>query len=141
MAFGKFLEKLFSLDELKFSKIAIKGEVIENIREFARANYPNEFIAMLEGKVKEDVLFIYGLVYQPFAKSRGAVSASLNAPILSNIVGTVHSHPSHNSKPSRTDLMSFNKRGAVHLIISYPYNSEDIRCYDFNGEAIGFEIR
>ena len=141
MAFKNFLEKLFSLDKLKFSKIAIKKDVVENICNFARANYPNEFISFLEGEVKDDVLSIYGLIYQPFGKSRRSSFASMNMPMLSHHVGSVHSHPSHNSFPSGTDLASFSKRGAVHIIISYPYNPEDIKCYDFNGNPVRFEIK
>jgi len=141
MAFKKFLEKLFSLDKLKFSRIIIRKDVVENMCEFARANYPNEFIAFLEGEVKNKVLFIYGLIYQPFGKSRRSAFTNINMPTLSHHVGSVHSHPTHNSMPSRTDLASFNKRGAVHIIISYPYAPEDIRCYDFNGNRVYFDIR
>ena len=140
MTFKKFLEKLFSLDNLKFSRIVIKKEVIDNICYFARANYPNEFIALLEGDVKDRILFIHGLIYQPFSKSRHAASISVGMSAPSNYVGSVHSHPSRNSIPSGTDLASFNKRGAVHLIINYPYTPENIKGYDFNGNAVGFEV-
>ncbi|MFA5084455.1 MAG: Mov34/MPN/PAD-1 family protein [Candidatus Paceibacterota bacterium] len=140
MAFKKFLEKLFSLDRLKFSEIMIKKDVVLSICEFARASYPDEFLAFLEGEAKNNVLSIYGLIYQPFAKSRRSASANLNMPILSNHVGSVHSHPARNSSPSRTDLASFGKRGAVHAIISYPYRPQDIRCYDFNGNPVRFGI-
>ena len=140
MAFKKFLERLFSLDKLEFSRIIIKKEVIENIGEFARANYPNEFIAFLEGEVKNKVLFVYGLIYQPFGKSTRSAFTSMNMPALSHHVGSVHSHPAHNSAPSKADLASFNKRGAVHIIISHPYTPEDLQCYDFNGNPVYFEI-
>lgn len=140
MAFKNFLEKLFSLDKLKFSRIAIKKDVIIGICEFARANYPDEFISFLEGEVKDDILSIYGLIYQPFGKSRKSSFASMNMPMLSHHVGSVHSHPSRNSFPSRTDLASFSKQGVAHIIISYPYRPQDIRCYDFKGNPVNFEI-
>ncbi len=140
MVIGKFFEKLFGLDQLEFDKIVIKKEVIISIIDFARANYPREFIAFLQGTTKQKVLTITNLIYQPYDSSIKQASTKSFFNFASNIVGSVHSHPSINSRPSNTDLQSFNKRGVVHLIIDYPYRVQDIKAYDFKGNRINFLI-
>jgi len=139
MTTGKFFEKIFGLDKLKFSEVVINRSVIDSIVDLARGSYPNEFIALLQGNVKNKKLIIDGLVYQPYDASRISTIMKMNVPSLSRVVGSVHSHPSK-SGPSSTDLLSFNKRGAIHLIIGYPYSVKDINCYDFEGNKLEFGV-
>lgn len=135
-----FITSLFFQDSFTFSKVVICSSVIEDIIDFAKTNYPKEFIALLKGKIKNNVLTVYGLTYQPFHGSRRSSHISMDLPILSGVVGSVHSHPSRNSGPSLTDLRFFNKSGFVHLIISYPYNHRSIKGYDFRGKKIMFYV-
>ena len=107
--------------------------------EFAKANHPNEFMALLEGEVKQDSLIITKIVYQPFRKSRTSASIVMN-PNIYHIFGSVHSHPSLVNSPSRRDLTSFNKRGVAHFIINFPYQIRNIFCYDNQGNKLDFEI-
>lgn len=136
-----FITSLFSQPSFTFSKVVIRRSVIENIIDFAKANYPKEFVALLKGKVKNNVLTVYGLTYQPFHGSRRSSHISMDLPIMSGVVGSVHSHPSRDSGPSLTDLRFFNKSGFVHLIINYPYNPKSIRCYDSKGEVLTFVVK
>jgi proteasome lid subunit RPN8/RPN11 len=138
MGIGKLFEKMFGLSKFEFSKIKIKKDVVESMIGFAKTNYPKEFIALLQGQVKDGSLIIDSLVYQPFNKSRTSASIVMN-PNIYKIFGSVHSHP-YKSGPSRTDLAHFNRQGAIHFIISYPYREEDLVCYDRTGNQLEFEV-
>ncbi|MEM2089686.1 MAG: Mov34/MPN/PAD-1 family protein [Candidatus Pacearchaeota archaeon] len=139
MSIKKFFSKIFSLDNFSFSKIKIKKKVIESIIAFARASHPKEFSAFLQGSIKNKILIIDDLIYQPYRASETATFTRID-PYLSKVFGSVHSHTLHCLEPSQTDLLFFNKKGAIHLIVCYPYTVKDIACYDFRGRKIEFEI-
>lgn len=136
---NKFFEKLFSLDKFKFSKIKVKKDVILGMIDFAKANHPKEFMALLEGEVKDNSLIITAIVYQPMKKTRTSASIVMN-PNIYHIFGSVHSHPSSINRPSGADLISFNKRGVSHFIISFPYIQQTIVCYDNKGDKVDYEV-
>ncbi len=136
----EFFKKMFSLGIPKFSRIIIYQSVIDNIIDFAKANYPKEFVAYLSGKVQEDKLIVDGLLYQPFQASKNSTVMRAFLPNPTGVIGSVHSHPAPYSKPSGADIHFFNKEGMMHLIIGYPYEIQYIVCYDFNGNRIAFEI-
>jgi proteasome lid subunit RPN8/RPN11 len=138
--FKRFMEKLFLLEAPKFSRISIKQSVVDNIIDFAKANYPHEFIAILSGQAKDEKLTINSLIYQPYNSSEKSSWVRINIPSMSNVIGSVHSHPSSSLKPSNADLQFFNKNGVVHMIIGYPYRPQDIACYDSSGNRQNFEI-
>ena len=135
-----FLLRLFSLNSPTFSQIVLSSGTAENIMEFANKNYPKEFVSLLRGEIKDGKLIIDGLYYLPFQSSKKAAFITYNIPTMNDLVGSVHSHPSRKSGPSETDLRFFNKRGAVHMIISYPYEKEDIACYGLYGDELEFSI-
>jgi proteasome lid subunit RPN8/RPN11 len=134
--FGKFLAS----GQPRFSKIQLKRAVLLDIIDFANANHPKEFVAVLEGNVIDGTLVIDGLLYQPFHSSKGAAVMRQDLPLTTNAIGTVHSHPTPNSSPSAQDLRLFNRGGIVHLIIGYPFTEQAIACYDLNGKPLQLEI-
>lgn len=136
----KAMRSLFSTKPMKFSRIVVHKSVVDNIREFARANHPNEFVALLQGKVKSGKLVVEGLIYQPFSGSKSSSWMRINVPSLSGLIGSVHSHPSSSTKPSNTDLQFFNKNGIIHLITAYPYKEGNLACYDLFGNKQKFEV-
>jgi proteasome lid subunit RPN8/RPN11 len=138
--FTEFAEKMLSADQKKFSKIILKRDVVLDIIDFAKTNYPKEFIAVLEGETKAGDLTITGLLYQPYKSSSKAAFMWQNLPMTSSTVGIVHSHPSPNNTPSSQDLRFFGKGGIIHLIIGYPFTEQTLACYDLNGNAIQFSI-
>jgi proteasome lid subunit RPN8/RPN11 len=119
-----------------FSKIILETQAIEDIIEFAHTSHPKEFIAVLQGKVRDNALRITGLLYQPYSASRSTSVVHLNLPIISDAVGSVHGHPSGSSRPSRADLSYFAKHGLIHIIIAFPYTRERIACYDSYGRLL-----
>jgi proteasome lid subunit RPN8/RPN11 len=135
-----WLKHFFELERYEFEKVVIDREVIDNIVELAKQTLPKEFIAFLEGKTKNKVLRIYGLVYQEYFANPSYTVYKFDPPITSSIVGSVHSHPGSSNYPSKADLHSFSKKGVVHLIIRMPYSTENIQAYEKNGNKIEFEI-
>lgn len=134
------LTKFFMLDAFEFSEVVMQRDVLDNICDFARHTHPKEFVAVIGGVVKEKKLIINELFYQEFISSVNSASFSAFLPAAANGVGTVHSHPSSNTRPSDADLFFFNKKGVVHFIIGFPYTPETIHGYDFHGNEINFTI-
>ena len=132
---------MFGLGKKKFTEVNIDHELVEEIIDIAKESYPNEFSAMLQGKVENDILKIRELIFLPGAASEsGAVMEIFMMPMLSDSVGSVHSHPGPSAQPSDADLQFFAKRGYFHMIIAQPYNEESIRAYDGYGEFVDYSI-
>ncbi len=132
---------MFGLGKKKFTEINIDRELVEEIIDIAKESYPNEFSAMLQGKVKDSILKIDELIFLPGAASEsGAFMEIFMMPMLSDAVGSVHSHPGYSAQPSGADLQFFAKRGYFHMIIAQPYNEESIHAYDGYGELVDYSI-
>jgi proteasome lid subunit RPN8/RPN11 len=125
----------------RFQEILMDREVVEEIIQIARESHPFEFAALLEGKVKEGVLKVDGLVFLPGETSnQGAVMKTFMMPLTTGTVGSVHSHPIPSGEPSTADLQFFAKNGLFHLIIAYPYTEDSILAYDTFGEIISYRL-
>ena len=132
---------MFGLGKKTFTEVHVDHELIEEIMDIAKEAYPNEFSAMLQGKIENDVLKIEGLIFLPGAASEsGAVMEIFMMPMLSDAVGSVHSHPGYNANPSGADLQFFAKRGYFHIIIAQPYNENSIHAYNGFGERVDYTI-
>ncbi|MDR0913015.1 MAG: Mov34/MPN/PAD-1 family protein [Methanobrevibacter sp.] len=139
------LDKLFSKivknDKMDFNEVHVKEEVIDYICELAINADPNEFMSNFEGKVKNKILTITGLVFLPTISSGEAVVMQTNMmPVTMTSWGTVHSHPGPSALPSDADLFTFSKNGLFHMIISRPYRVEDIIAYNRYGEFMDYQI-
>jgi proteasome lid subunit RPN8/RPN11 len=117
----------------------IKSSALQFALGVSRKIFPNEFSGLLRGdeKLIEEILVIPGTIFgENFSMQRRDL-----APIDSTIIGTIHSHPGENFKPSRADMSFFKKLGFVHLIICYPYKSlRDVYAYDREGKRIELEV-
>jgi proteasome lid subunit RPN8/RPN11 len=132
---------MFGFGKKKIEYVQIDHELLEEIMDIAKESYPNEFSAMLQGKVEDNILKIDGLIFLPGAASEsGAVMEIFMMPMLSDAVGSVHSHPGYDASPSTADLHFFSKQGSFHIIIAQPYDLDSIRAYDTFGEPAEFEI-
>jgi proteasome lid subunit RPN8/RPN11 len=132
---------MFGLGKKKYSEVHVDRELVEEIIDIAKESYPNEFSAMLHGLVEDDVLKIDELIFLPGAASEsGAVMEIFMMPMLSDDVGSVHSHPGYSAEPSGADLQFFAKRGTFHMIIALPYTEDSISAYNSYGEHINFSI-
>lgn len=135
------LDRIFEwLFGSSWNLVVIRQEVIENLREFAKANHPREFSAFLGGEIQDKKLIITRLLYQEFHSNENSAIIKQNLPLLSGMIGTVHSHPSPNNSPSLTDYRGFSKQGQVHGILAYPYTEKSFALYDSRGKKVNFKI-
>lgn len=139
--FKKILIKFLELDKFNYKKIILEEKIAKDICKFAKKDYPLEFIAFLKGEKINENLIINSLVYQEFKSSKDSAFSKINLPILSGVIGTVHSHLSYSNLPSTTDLKFFNKNFGIHLIISYPFTIKNIQAYNPKGEKISLNIK
>ena len=103
---------------------------MEFIIEVSKSSAPREFAGLLraeEGVIK-DVIFLPGT-------ESNQVSAVLRLYMMPNVkmAGSVHSHPSSNTNPSKADIALFARVGGFNIIVGAPYNERSWRCYDSNG--------
>ena len=104
----------------------------------ARSTYPNEFIALLgksNGKEIDEIVVLPATYGENFASLRLDL-----LPYNAKTCGSVHSHPTRNNAPSRTDLGTFRRLGATHLIIAFPFNRESVSAFDSSGNEIVLEV-
>jgi proteasome lid subunit RPN8/RPN11 len=141
MKLNNILGKILGISKQEIDEIQIDGEVVEEIINIAKESYPNEFMALLEGKIQEHTLKITGLIFLPAETSNeGAVMQVFMQPLTTNSIGSVHSHPGYSASPSNADLHFFSKKGIFHMIIAEPYNRESIVAYDSFGNIVDFKV-
>ena len=125
----------------QFDKVCVDQGVIDSVVFYSKKSYPNEFLAMFDGHVKDKVLYITGLLFLPGERSH--TSASFNdwmIPPNQKKWGSVHSHPGNSANPSHADLMTFSKHGPFHIIVCEPYSLETMKAYDAYGMPTTFEV-
>ena len=139
MGFGDLVSKMNEKNQ--FEKVCVDQGVIDSVVFYSKKSYPNEFLAMFDGYVKDKVLYITGLLFLPGERSH--TSASFNdwlIPPSQKKWGSVHSHPGHNASPSHADLITFSKHGPFHIIVCEPYSLETMKAYDAYGMPTTFEV-
>ncbi|MDO5826037.1 MAG: Mov34/MPN/PAD-1 family protein [Methanosphaera sp.] len=140
MDFNKTLTKLLGNDK-KINEVQIDKRVIEEIIKIARNADPKEYVALLSGKINDEILKITGLIFLPFeASENSAVMQVFMMPLTTDAVGSIHSHPGPSNHPSNADKIFFGKNGYFHIIICRPYNEFTIAGYDAFGEPMPFTV-
>lgn len=117
---------------------AIRRKTLNMILEASRETYPREFAAVL--RAEEGV--ITELLLLP-----GTISGDVHAifqlhmlPIDFTAVGTIHSHPSGNYRPSDADRQLFSHFGRIHIITGHPYTARTWQAYDHYGNPRELEV-
>lgn len=121
-------------------RVVITREAADGIISFAKTWHPNEAILILQGKKKDNVVTIDGLVIPPFSANGPFYSgfSLYDLPLNGAYVGTAHSHPGASNRPSLEDLNHF--FGLVSVIISFPYEDETIGAWDREGNGLEVTI-
>ena len=117
----------------------IKREVLGAIIEASKNTYPHEFFGVLGGSPGEKIVDELIVVPATYGKNFTLIKTYL-IPFDSKMIGTVHSHPSYSSRPSKQDIATFGKMGSIHLIIAYPFNSESFNAFDSKGIKTAIEL-
>ncbi len=136
-----FISKLFGNKEDEFEEVRVDREVLESVIYYAKKAYPNEFLAFFDGKIKDKVLYITGLIFVPGETCEtGAVVHTEMIPMGTKYMGSVHSHPGPSAMPSDADLVTFSKNGYFHMIVCLPYSLETFQSYDRYGQHLPYTI-
>jgi proteasome lid subunit RPN8/RPN11 len=124
----------------KVKKIGgIAKDTLEFIRAVCKSNHPREFIGLLcaDADLITDVFLLPGTR----SSEEQAIIRMDMMPIGLQSVGSVHSHPTPGAtKPSAQDLLMFSARGDYHIIVCFPYDEQDWRCYNSRGEERELEV-
>ena len=142
LVFDNVMSKIFDNDKNQFNKVYIDSGVIDSVVFYSKKSFPNEFLAMFDGYIEDNALYITSLIFLPGERSH--TSASFNDWLLppdQKKFGTVHSHPGFNTAyPSGADLVTFSRYGNFHIIVCEPYSLETMRAYNAYGEPTTFEV-
>lgn len=119
----------------------IKRRCLDLILESAKSVYPNEFGGLLRiDDEKKDTIIELVLLPGTVQGETHAIFKLHMLPIDFSVVGTVHSHPSSNPRPSDADLQLFSKKGVIHIIAAKPYDYNSWMAYDYNGQVVDVEV-
>ncbi|MEM2760917.1 MAG: hypothetical protein QXU32_12860 [Nitrososphaerales archaeon] len=100
-------------------------------------HHPNDAALLLRGSSKNNVILVDGLVIPPFPDTLLVDGTMLT--VDSSIMGTAHSHPSGDGKPSLDDLHRF--AGIIGVIAMFPYEgTDDLFVYDSEGQILEYSI-
>ena len=116
----------------------IARKTLRMILEASKDMYPREFGAILraeEGVITE-LLLIPGTV----SGNRHAIFQLHMMPPDFSVVGTVHSHPSGDTRPSDEDLHLFSKFGGIHLIVGDPFDEGSWAAWTYSGDRISLRV-
>lgn len=135
-----FISKLFGNDN-EFEEVRVDWEVLNSVIYYSKQADPNEFLAFFDGKIKNKILYITGLIFFPGETCEiGAVIHSEMVPMNTKYFGSVHSHPGPSASPSDADLMTFSTNGYFHMIVCLPYSYNTFKAYDRHGEPIDYIV-
>lgn len=121
--------------------VSIREDLLQAVLESARRLHPKETILLLRGKKTKDAFTVSDLLIPPLA-TYGRGFAGIRTPLLPidfSIIGTLHSHPSGNVRPSPADLNHF--FGSILMIVGHPYENENnVVAYNGNGDTLALQI-
>ena len=108
----------------------IARDTLKFILETSRSSMPMEFAGLLQA---EDEIITEVLILPGTETSR--INAIVKLYMMPNmsIVGSVHSHPSSNIRPSQQDLQFFSRTGNYNIIVGPPFDENSWACYDVLG--------
>ena len=121
--------------------VSLGAELLESIFESSRRLYPKETFLLLRGKKSKGVIQVNDLVVPPLAVyGYGFANLPFHMlPIDFSVVGTVHSHPSGNIRPSNVDVNHF--FGRVLMIVGFPFKtSQNVAVYDSKGDLLPLQV-
>lgn len=136
-----FISKILGNKDEEFREVRVDREVLESVIYYSKKSYPNEFLAFLDGEIKDKILYITGLIFLPGERSESSAIIHTDLiPMNTKYMGSVHSHPGPSARPSGADLKTFSKNGYFHLIVCLPYSFETFKSYDRYGQPMDYSL-
>jgi len=151
-----WLYEFFIKPFTKPTPIGFTEEVFSTFQRYANGIHPNEFVCFLEYEEFQgsdiirttnprrdiDVNQTYAIITDMYLTSTQATPTSASAETThlpsQSIIGTLHTHPSGNTRPSDTDKSMFQKY-PINIIFGHPYTRSTMSIYTadstlYNGE-------
>jgi len=117
----------------------IKKDVLLSIMEISKKTFPNEFSGLLYGDLKTKILTDLYILPATQNYNNLTILRTDLAPMIFNLIGSVHSHPSGFGKPSKADLHFFSTK-AINIITYSPFRDNDFIAYDRIGQSVLVKI-
>lgn len=115
----------------------IARDALDFILEASRSSMPSEFAGLLQadGEIITEVIILPGT-------ESSRMSALIRLYMLPNmqIIGSAHSHPSSNIRPSVEDIRFFSRTGDYHIIAGPPFDETSWACYDSLGQRRRLDV-
>jgi len=121
--------------------VTMRKKLLEFVFESARRLHPKETILLLRGKTDKNMTRILEVLIPPLATYGRGFSAfpAYMLPIDFSIIGTAHSHPTGNLRPSVEDQN--HAIGKIMLIVAFPYRGqENAMAYNREGKKLTLKI-
>lgn len=112
----------------------ISNRALRAMQAMCMSTHPKEAVGVLIGHRVKDVLAVTRVAYQPFANSETSAHIAIDRYALPDMVGTFHSHPIPDGRPSAADKRLFAEHPGVHCILAYPYTV--LYVYDKRGALL-----
>jgi proteasome lid subunit RPN8/RPN11 len=116
----------------------IRRSLLALLLEIGRENHPNEFVALL--REKDGIIHELDLLPGTVGGEDSASLALDMMPLDTHVAGSAHSHPNGVLMPSDADIRFFPRTGRYHLIIGFPYEGGNWRCFTSDGSSAVLEV-
>lgn len=116
--------------------VTIRSDAMDGIISYCMMKHPEEAILIVRGRSRKGHIVVDGLVVPPFDTPQTAFGGFEHSflPLDPTYVGILRSHPKGERTPSDAELNGF--FGLVLLIMSHPYQEQDITAWDSSGNTI-----
>ena len=116
----------------------IRQELVSLLLEMGRESHPNEFVGVL--REREGILDEIDLLPGTVGREDSASLFYDMMPLDTHVAGSAHSHPNGVLHPSLADVNFFPRTGRYHLIIGYPYEKDNWKCFTADGEPCDLDV-
>lgn len=101
----------------------------------SRQTHPKEAFGVLRGRRRGHTIVVEEVVFQPFTNTTRSASVVIDEYAIDGLVGTFHSHPTPDARPSAADKRLFGTSGGLHCIAPFPYRS--VHAFNGKGQRLG----
>ena len=112
----------------------IRKDLIMLLLQLGKEHHPNEYAGLL--REREGIIDEINLLPGTTSNEHSAALLLDMMPLDTHLAGSVHSHPNGVIHPSDADLGFFPRSGRYHIIVGFPYEEHDWRCFYTDGSLV-----
>jgi len=116
----------------------IRKDLISLLLQLGRELHPNEYAGLL--REQDGIIEEINLLPGTTSNETSAAMHLDMMPLDTHLAGSVHSHPNGVIIPSDADLGFFPRTGRYHIIVGFPYEEGDWRCFSANGTPVDLGV-